>query len=351
LQHKRDFAKYLLKRGMGSEKVRSKTGWFPGAADDKMRWEINDSGAKFKDAAVLNLREYQQLRQYVRKLKRDVFKKFRDEVSNENVNTATEVLNAAREKYPNDSLVRLLDGRERDLALEKKVLGAPADRELQVGDVFEHEELYKNYPELAEIELNPTIGSGNLGAIYSKTHPSGAQKKVIDLEADISRDPTGTMIHELQHGVQSIENFPRGSSPSAYKDLDEAIKYEQELAGEYLKEKGYALTTGSNQGMGSKYSAKVWNGLDTPRVPDAELPPDVLDRLDALRELSKEYTATMFDSHARTPYGRYRNTAGEYEANQATLRRALEIGTPGGSKFSPPWQHKPKYLIKKYHGE
>jgi hypothetical protein len=76
-----------------------------------------------------------------------------------------------------------------------------------------------------------------------------------------------------------------------------------------------------------------------------------LERLEALRELAKEDMATVFDQSQRTPFGRYQNTAGEYEARQAELRRALEIGTPGGSKFSPPWQHKPKYLIKKYHGE
>jgi len=352
LQHKRDFAKYLLKGGMGSEKVRSKTGWFPGAGDSKMRFEINDSKARFPQGVVL-LKEYEQLGRYLKKQRRDIYVKYRDRVLSEDVNTTSEVLAEVRKRFGGNSDVAHLNATESNMSVLRNQLGAKPGEVLKVGDVLEHKELFDNYPQLAEMELNPTSGGNTLGAYYTKTHPSGAERKVVDLDADVSKDPMGTMIHELQHGVQEIEGFPRGASPESYLDLKDAIKYENELANEYLKDKGYALVAGSHPQTTEYgvYNAKKWDGLNTPNIPDEELPPDILERLEALRELAKEDMATVFDQSQRTPFGRYQNTAGEYEARQAELRRALEIGTPGGSKFSPPWQHKPKYLIKKYHGE
>ena len=106
-----------------------------------------------------------------------------------------------------------------------------------VGDVYEHNLLYEAYPELKDIKisgrragdnyagafatsrkdpsyqellLNKTYFDGRQSAIVKKTDPDGY---------DLMLSPDAVTNHELQHAIQKIEGFDRGSSPRTATSL------------------------------------------------------------------------------------------------------------------------------------
>lgn len=71
-------------------------------------------------------------------------------------------------------------------------------------DTFEHPELYKAYPELAQGTVRQTSpGVSHHGINYGKNrlgiNPEGPH-------------PSSTMLHELQHSIQDIEGFAKGTN-------------------------------------------------------------------------------------------------------------------------------------------
>lgn len=97
-----------------------------------------------------------------------------------------------------------------------------------IGDVFEHPEMYQNYPDLqgvgVMISARPTNQLG-----YQAQWDRGANRIV--LAKDVADDPVkarSAMLHELQHAVQDVEGFPRGGSPrymeQLYADFDPEIR-------------------------------------------------------------------------------------------------------------------------------
>ena len=75
---------------------------------------------------------------------------------------------------------------------------------------FKHDNLYQAYPDVAKFKLSP-LGekSGNVAGSFD----NGA----ISIEAQLNKNHqnkiASTTLHELQHGVQRTEGFPRGGNP------------------------------------------------------------------------------------------------------------------------------------------
>lgn len=80
-------------------------------------------------------------------------------------------------------------------------------------DVLQHDELYKNYPELRQLEVwnhgDPTSGAWYTRAPKDLTEPGSAN---ISFDAK-SPDALSILLHELQHGVQQKEGFASGGTP------------------------------------------------------------------------------------------------------------------------------------------
>lgn len=88
-----------------------------------------------------------------------------------------------------------------------------------VGDMFDHPELFKAYPELKNIELmmdiNPKykVGEGGFGTTMGGTQP---WRPVIRIKAGDGETARAVILHELQHAVQRQEGFARGGSPKDF---------------------------------------------------------------------------------------------------------------------------------------
>lgn len=96
----------------------------------------------------------------------------------------------------------------------------PADLQpgatLKASDYLDHPELFKAYPELAEM---PVMHQPRMtGASYTPAHDIGNGPVPAMLRMDMTKDvggfgemqPRSMMLHELQHGVQNIEGFAPG---------------------------------------------------------------------------------------------------------------------------------------------
>jgi hypothetical protein len=80
--------------------------------------------------------------------------------------------------------------------------------------MYQHPELYEAYPELKNVKLynsvylNPKKPNG-IGSFNERLNPQELEVSAKDLNT-----ATDVGIHEMQHGVQGIENFARGGNPS-----------------------------------------------------------------------------------------------------------------------------------------
>lgn len=76
--------------------------------------------------------------------------------------------------------------------------------------VYEHPELYENYPELANMPVD-FVHPDDMGGAAAFYHP-GMKRIAIDTTLN---DPQreGAMLHEIQHAVQHIEGFEGGTNP------------------------------------------------------------------------------------------------------------------------------------------
>jgi hypothetical protein len=88
-----------------------------------------------------------------------------------------------------------------------------------LADVLQHDELYKHYPEaqFLPVYANPEMEEGHGGSYYPQTLFSEDSSKSnfgqIVLNSQMSDEENlGTMIHELQHFIQSQEGWEGGGS-------------------------------------------------------------------------------------------------------------------------------------------
>lgn len=88
----------------------------------------------------------------------------------------------------------------------------------KLGEVLDHDELYKNYPEAKNIDVK-----------LAATQASSFDGKTLTLSA-FDKDPKGTILHEVQHYIQNNEGFSAGGAPKSFRP-DDVAAYKK-LAGE-----------------------------------------------------------------------------------------------------------------------
>lgn len=85
---------------------------------------------------------------------------------------------------------------------------------LLLKQLLDHPELYKAYPELANMPvkpLHPFLSIQGVKGMYDSA------KKAIHMGFGTLSDLKSTMLHEIQHAIQDIEGFSTGASTSVFK--------------------------------------------------------------------------------------------------------------------------------------
>ena len=183
----------------------------------------------------------------------------------------------------------------------------------KLGDILEHEELYKAYPQLKDVtvyvspnlSVDAAVMSGSTDSIAIKSLTDGFSKRRL-------------LIHEIQHIIQNIEGFAKGASKFEYTDKEwtdkeyEALDKRNEVA-----KKLYAVLRRNGESLSNE---DIYYSQHYSRIHD-----DVIEshyfQLQSLATNNKR-TQALIDEYydqvqilnATTPEGQYHATAGEIEA-------------------------------------
>jgi hypothetical protein len=224
------YASRALNQGMDPRKIRRKYHWFKGM-DGKWRYEIDDSKMKFKK----DLKDF-------------------------------------------------LEGYS----------GFGPDDGIKLGDVIDHDYLFKAYPQLKNIPVGINIHPLNAAEVNRQRGAYNPFENTINIKAADFEEAKDTLVHELQHAVQHIEGFARGGSPDMVKAAINGINMRQSFLAKEL----------DRQPKGSfewKNARREYDAL-----------------MDEKLELVEQPSVQMYGD---TEYAAYSNLAGEIESRDASKRR------------------------------
>lgn len=169
-------AKVMELAGKTSEEIRKDTGWFRGL-DNKWRFEINSSEMKVDTKGKFHRNP--DISRYQTLLEKAYF-----------TGTATE------------AEIKELQ------QLDKTLKGALTEPK-KLGDLIDYPQLLEAYPDLADVNI---VFSEDLGEIKG-TYSSKRNEIVINksLKSNM-KELKQTLLHEMQHAIQDIEGFAKGSN-------------------------------------------------------------------------------------------------------------------------------------------
>lgn len=311
-----DRAKEMERQGVAMETIFRETGWYTGA-DGKWRFEIDDSGMEYSRWGDLNRSD------------RAEYARFRE----------------LEGKFIAGSITMEEQNELRQLIDQGHGPGRAEEQQtLQLSDFVRHDELYQNYPQLRRAELRfADLPDGTYGTYNTETN-------TITLDNSLRSSPEDTLVHEIQHAIQTAEGFAGGSSPSYWRTPREAAirpEYRERIreARARLREvenkfrREWPNDTINLENAGAYYA---WDELYWKAQSEDEQQ-RYLDRMNVIEEAAREggweelldeYYSARAERDAAisagldaryTPYDAYFNTAGEIEARDVTERRRMTL--------------------------
>jgi hypothetical protein len=221
-------AEEMLKAGVPADQVWKETGTMVGK-DGIPRQEISDVGSTFRNADDLK-----QLKENYKGMIEAGKEKLRPDRTGQKDLFPKQLTEA---KKPFREQLAGLKENMREIDKNPRTQGVAAKYTL------DHPELYRAYPELADISITqtPTLGSekGSLTTIGGIIH---------DLNIKDVRDPRSVALHEMQHAIQNIEGMSPGANPTFAYQNPQAFDILKELREkatapipfeDYVKQGGY----------------------------------------------------------------------------------------------------------------
>jgi hypothetical protein len=177
----------------------------------------------------------------------------------------------------------------------------------QLADVLYHPQLFKAYPQLAKMELllesNSRAGTGGFNG--NNVEDDRFQRKFIVLgtngyQPSMRKSIMATLVHEVQHAIQDIENFAQGTGPQA-----EAETFMHRLAHN-------RLTPLDEKFLGRPDIAKAYDAYTKVAMAAKAKPDDA-----GIKEAADFFTRRFKDFIGVAMYGA---SAGEVEASKVAER-------------------------------
>lgn len=186
-------AQQMEEQQVDAETIRQLTGWFRGA-DDKWRFEIDDSGMRFEPRGDLNFGDpdYQRYRE------------LRNRLEAEMLDLGGTPLTEAEHAEFSELATRYSDYYRRP-----GVRGDGSLASTRLSDYVQHDELFEQYPHLRDATLRfAELDGGELGSYNRETN-------TVTLDTSLRGEArSDTLVHEIQHAIQAQEGFAGGSSPA-----------------------------------------------------------------------------------------------------------------------------------------
>lgn len=336
-----------LAAGEDAETVRRETGWHRGV-DGRMRFEISDNEAKVDMALLANLHrggfverdiEHVSYRQepdgtYSLTLAPKSPQKTSDFISMRGISAnllpsllPQGALDAIDQNQGEADMIGPNLDDARRVRAPFQFMGFNA---LPLGVVMDHPKLFAAYPVLREImvRVDPRLGSGATFAVTD--YVDGTVGNVIKIGNPLAKDVDSVLLHEIQHGIQDIEGFATGGSPT------NAAGYEVQVNSELVD----LLQTDKQMDKAYQKWAAYQRDMEEGRefsAADAENAEAELSAMpDGMRVIDLHSTLDGLADPASAPIvmrDRYRRLAGEVEARNTQARKNI---SDIGRKLIPP---------------
>lgn len=301
-------AQRMEEQGFDKRQIFRDTGWFRGA-DGKWRFEIDDSGMKYHRAGDAQFaKDHAEYRTY-----KELERKFID-------GTITEQELAQMQELSGTWFREA--GR-----LGQRVARGNAT----LANMLDHDALFEAYPQLREVKVRFGDTGDNADGWWDES-----RNEIVFSERLRHADSAyleGVLLHEIQHAIQDMEGFARGSSPKYWEDIqnsDRAIRVNDRKIAKAEREAQEAL-----RGLPQEVVRDFWYAANM-----MENDPEGAQKLD--EELMEGEYAEAYGDYSwaiwtlqelaeqgnpkRTAKDLYRNTAGEIEARDAAYRRGMDTG-------------------------
>lgn len=206
-------AKEMQEQDVDRETILRETGWFVGA-DGKWRYEIDDSAMEFRkdgDARLLQEEGYRRLE--------ELTQKWADSFENGDALTNAE----------EQEMQKLQEQYEESVWREKYLLR----------DFLKHDELFEAYPYMNRISLVfDDLPMGDNGYFSRRSNTIVLSDKLFGKEKE-------TVLHEIQHIIQKVEDFARGASPEYWnRRMEEGFSKRGDHGFEMMPSELYRNTAG-----------------------------------------------------------------------------------------------------------
>lgn len=284
-------ARQLDNQGVDNEAIRQQTGWFKGM-DGKWRFEIDDSELEYFPQGDAQFRkdhpEYAEYQRLMNKL-------------------LTGQLSKAEEKR-----LRKLDSTWGNA--KKNLASIVENGRARLGMLIRHDTLFDAYPYLADTRI--VFRDMNANGSYSE------EANRISLNTALKKDPENlkkTLVHEIQHAIQTAEGFAPGSSVEAWADRAKREEKNAKQRFKRARERFVDVLAKDSEIIQAKAD------FDAGKISETEL--DQVINKAQKAERFKEYRDKIIqefkkatDIEAKGAYYFYENTAGEIEARDVTAR-------------------------------
>ena len=304
-----DRAREMARQDVAADMIFRETGWYQGA-DGKWRFEIDDSNMRYERRGDLGFRarnaDYDRYRQLTNKAERFML---------------------------GQSMEWLTDGEQAELTDLQRTYGETFRQEGRISpealpttrleDYLDHEELYRQYPQLRDATLlfddlpGPTRGQFD------------RQRNAITLDESLRNAPEDTLVHEIQHAIQQAEGFAGGASPEYWEQVQRGNNavgaYDRRIETAYRR----ALDILDRVPTDVAERFREWYNMDRQDPESAMRLAEDLNNGPYSEEFNDYFMATWtIDDLSGSNYLRqaddlYRNTAGEIEARDAAARRQM----------------------------
>lgn len=208
-------AEAALAAGEGGERVRQQTGWFRGV-DGRMRFEISDDHSRPTEMLIDSgvraaywVALYDRKKRSIDAAKRKALKRLHaanDEIDRVRFETGEPFESRGPMSEP---LAVAHEKKDAALAVHRSLMGVHPQVDIKLSDLLQHDELYKAYPQLRDLNVKFWEGIAANGGAYSEL------TKSIELSPKSTPEQNhSVLLHEAQHAIQHMEGFASGGSPT-----------------------------------------------------------------------------------------------------------------------------------------
>ena len=303
-------AKEMDSQDVSAETIRQETGWFKGM-DGKWRYEIDDSKMRYERRGDLGFRQrhegYDRYRELNGKAEQAMLGLSDEQLTAEEQRELTELRGTWGNTFRADGKV------------------APEARPTtKLTDYIDHPELFAAYPELESASLVfDELPEGTRGQ-YDR------EQNTIRVSEKLRHAPQETLLHEIQHAVQQIEDFTGGASVEYWEDQQRAGRNKTrnegaiKAANQRYRDLFDAAPEELRQTVRKINQAKMAGDWDAVLALEDEIyDGPYADTYSELGDADFDRRTLIEQNEPISAKELYRNTAGEIEARDTGKRRGL----------------------------